>query len=341
MTKLIDIKEYAQTLFVFDNILILTHAHPDGDTAGTGIALACALTNLEKNAIVLCADELPQNIKFLENYTQPQKCFFGRELPESFVPEHVLTVDVASNSLLGDSLAPYSEKIELALDHHEINTLECENLFVEPASSSAGETMFYAIRELEKVSGKKLIDKNCACALYTALASDSGNFKFSSVSGRTMIAAGELIDLGAENAEISRRLFDIKTPETLRAEAICIENMRFFADGFIAFSHTNLEILARENLKESDFDSCVQVLRTVKDAEVAVFAKQKPSDNGNEKYRISMRSNQYFDVAEICAAFGGGGHKKAAGCTVFGTLDEVAEKIVSEVSRVMAEKTKK
>lgn len=335
MTKLIDIREYARALFSFDNILILTHSHPDGDTAGTAIALDAALANLGKKSVVLCADELPQNIKFLENYADMNKCFFGTEPDQTFVPEHTVSVDVASNSLLGDKLLPYSEKIELALDHHEINSLVCENLFVEPSSSSAGETLFYAIRELENISGKKLIDKNCACALYTAIASDSGNFKFSSVSGRTMTAAGELIELGAENAEISRRLFDIKSLETLRAEAICIGNMRFFADGFIAFSHTDLEIFDRENLRESDFDSCVQVLRTVKGSEVAVFAKQKPSDDGKEKYRISMRSNEYFDVAAICAAFGGGGHKKAAGCTVFGTLDEVAEKIVAEICRAM------
>lgn len=332
MTKLIDIKEYAKTLLALDKILILTHAHPDGDTAGTAIGLLCALTNLGKDAAVACADVLPQNIAFLLDYADENKCFFGKSFSETFVPEHIVSVDVASNSLLGDEMSAYSEKIELALDHHEINSLSCEKLFVEPDSSSAGETMYYTLRELEELSGKKLIDKNCACALYTALASDSGNFKFSSVSGRTMASGGALIDLGADNAEISRRLFDIKSLETLRAEAICIENTRFFADGFIAFSHTNLEILARENLVESDFDSCVQVLRTVKGAEIAIFAKQKPTDDGKEKYRISMRSNKYFDVAEICAAFGGGGHKKAAGCTIYGTLDEVAEKIVGAIS---------
>ena len=195
MTKLIDIKEYAKTLLNFDNILILTHAHPDGDTAGTGVALLCALTNLGKNAAIFCTDELSRNIEFIESYADKSKCFFGKDFTGTFVPEHIVSVDVASNSLLGDKAAEFSDRIELALDHHEINTLKCEKLFVEPHSSSAGETMYYALCELEELSGKKIIDKGCACALYTAIASDSGNFKFSSVCDRTMYAAGKLIEL--------------------------------------------------------------------------------------------------------------------------------------------------
>ena len=243
-------------------------------------------------------------------------------------------MDIASPFLVGSSLSQYVPKICLALDHHDINTLEVPWLFAEPESSSAGETLYYALRELENITGKKLIDEKTACALYCAIASDSGNFKYTNTKERTMHAAGELMGLGADNGEISRRLFDIRSLEAFRAEALCTRNVKFFCGGKLAFSHVNNAMRQEEGLLESDFETCVQLLRMIRGVEVAIFAKEKTGDDGVEKYRISMRSNTFADVAEMCAVFGGGGHKKAAGCTIEGTLEEVMEKTVAEFEKV-------
>lgn len=331
----IDIKQYAQCILPLENILIICHAHPDGDTVGTGMALLRALTNLGKNVIIACSDELPHHIEFMKEFADPERCFFGKTLPEGFAADFVLSVDVASGALIGKELSEYADRIYLALDHHDVNTLECDKLFVEPHASSAGETMYYALRELENASGKKLIDKTCASALYAAISSDSGNFKFTSTTSRTMRAAGELIDEGADNGEIARQLFDIKSLATFRAEALCTANVRFFCDGKVAFSHTTYAQNQEHGLEESDFDTCVQLLRMIEGVEVAVFAKEKTDSEGNEKYRLSLRSNTYADVAEICASFGGGGHKKAAGCTVSGNLSEVCGKITASLEKTI------
>lgn len=333
MTKRISVTEYASTILSYDKIMILTHSHPDGDTAGTGIALLGALRNLGKDAVVVCTDTLSYNTEFIKDYAESGRCFFGDFTPDHFCPEHVVSVDIASISLVGKAFEEYSSKLELALDHHAVNTLSCPYLFVEEDASSAGETMYYAIREMEGLSGKKLIDKNVACALYAAIASDSGNFKFSSTSKRTLFAAGELIELGAENAEISRRLFDIKTLGSYKAEALCTENVSFYANGKIAFSYMTREMATEKNIDESEFDTCVQLLRTIIGVEVAVFAKEKTGDDGVTKFRLSLRSNEYVDVSEIAAVFDGGGHVRAAGCTVFGELSEVMEKITSEIAK--------
>ncbi len=327
MTKRTDRVGFASEILSHDNILILTHSHPDADTAGTGIALYNALSAAGKNAAVACTDELPVHIAFLEDYACGENCFFGKST-ESFSPSYIVSVDVASSSLIGSALSDYAKNISLALDHHDINTLSCGLLFDEEFSSSAGETLYFVILEMEKLLSKKLIGKDTACALFAAISSDSGNFKFSNTKGRTMSAAGELIELGADNAEISRRLFDIKSLGTFKAEALCTKNVRFFENGRIAFSYVSRPELAENGIDETELDTCVQLLRMIEGVEIAIFAKEKTGEDGKKKYRLSMRSNEFADVANICAGFDGGGHKKAAGCTVFGSLPEVIEKTV-------------
>ena len=332
MTKRITAADFAAEILAHDDILILIHSHPDGDTAGTGVALLNALSACGKNAAVACTDELADHLSFISDYADSKNCFFGASFEDAFTPSYIVSVDIASTFLVGKSLSEYADNISLALDHHDTNTLECPKLFVEETSSSAGETLYFVILEMEKLSGKKLIDKNTACAIYSAIASDSGNFKFSNVSGRTMMTAGKLIDAGAENAEISRRLFDIRSFGTYIAEALCTKNTQFFCDGKIAFSHITYAEMEEKGIIGDELDTCVQLLRTIKGVETAVFAKEKTGEDGQIKFRLSMRSNEYVDVAAICAAFDGGGHKKAAGCTVFGEIADVTEKIVKVIS---------
>ncbi len=334
MSNRITATEYAKKLARLDNVLILIHSHPDGDTLGTGCALLNVLCELGKKAVLACTDEIPHHIEFVTRYTDITKCRFGNVLEDEFSPDAVVSCDIASNQLIGSTLKKYGERIVLALDHHEINTLLCDDLFVEPNSSSAGETMYFAIKELEKVTGKKLITRNTACALYSAICSDSGCFKFSSVGARTMLAAGELISLGAENAEIARRLFDIRSLDSFRAESICVNNTKLFCDGKIAFSSIDLGTYEKYSLCEEDFDTCVQILRMIEGAEVGIFMKEKrPDAEGNRVFRFSFRSNDYVDVSELCATFGGGGHKKAAGCTIVGDFDEVVSKVITETEK--------
>ncbi len=328
MTERTDRVGFAREILLHDDILILTHSHPDADTAGTGIALYNALSAAGKNAAVACTDELPKHIAFLEEYACGKNCFFGKSFEGILTPTYIVSVDVASRMLIGAALSEYADNISLALDHHDINTLPCGLLFDEEFSSSAGETLYFVILEMEKLLSKKLIDKNTACALFSAISSDSGNFKFSNTRGRTMSAAGDLIELGADNAGISRKLFDIKSLGTFKAEALCTKNVRFFENGKIAFSYISRPELAENGINETELDTCVQLLRMIEGVEIAIFAKEKTGDDGKEKYRLSMRSNEFADVANICAGFDGGGHKKAAGCTVFGSLSEVIEKTV-------------
>ena len=115
--------------------------------------------------------------------------------------------------------------------------------------------------------------------------------------------------------------------------ALCTENISFYENGKIAFSYMNNSMAEQRGIDKTEFDTCVQLLRMIKGVEVGVFAKEKTGDDGVSKYRLSLRSNEYVDVAEIAAGFNGGGHVRAAGCTVEGELSEVIEKITEKIAK--------
>ncbi len=327
--KYIDAHTYAQRLCEHDDILIVIHSHPDGDAVGSGIALLNILAALGKKAYLACTDSLPSHLDFMSQYAIGKTFFGDCEKLSAYNIAHCYTTDIASPSLVGEQLASYMDNITLSLDHHEINTLLCSELFIESRSSSAGESLYAAIKELEAITGKRLVDKKTACALYASISSDSGNFKYSNTGSRTHIYAGELISLGAENEYICRRLFDTKSYDMLVAESICTQNAEFLLDGRMAFSYITEEEMEKHCLCDASTDTCVQNLRMIEGVEIGVFARPR----GKDTYKLSMRSNDYADVSALCASFGGGGHKKAAGATLCGSLCEIKEKVTQEAKK--------
>lgn len=332
MPDLITAREFAEKILRFDDVYILTHAHPDGDTVGTGIALYNLLTALGKRAAVLCGDSLTHHLEFMRAYAEQDGLYFGNTADVPFAARHIVSVDVAAAGLLSGSLCELADKIELALDHHEINTLPCQELFDEPHSSSAGETFFGVLREAESITGKNLLSEKTASALYCAVSSDSGGFQYQSTGARTFRIAAALTEHGVKVDEISRRLFDHQPFTVFCAEALCTEHARFYHDGKIAVSYMTVADCKQRHIPDTDFDTCVQLLRRIEGVEVSAFLKEKEaSDTGACRYRVSMRSNEKVNVAEVCAAFGGGGHARAAGCTVVGTVDSVTESLCRRI----------
>lgn len=322
--KNLDAREYARRLTEVSDALIIIHSHPDGDAVGSGIALLNILCALGKKACLACCDEISSHLDFLLKYANGE-VFFGNvgELYDRELSQ-ILTIDIASPSLVGEALSEYMQRIDLSLDHHEINTLSCEELFIESFSSSAGESLFFVAKELEAITGKRIIDKNTACALYASVSSDSGNFKYSNTGSRTHRCAGELIDLGADNEYISRMLFDTKPYSMLVAESICTKNAEMLLDGKVAFSYITEADFVSSGIDEASTDTCPQILRMIPGVEIGAFARAK----GEGVYKLSMRSNEYADVAAFCATLGGGGHKKAAGATFYGTIDEIRDMLL-------------
>ena len=165
MSKLITVAQAAKELKKADNILILTHAYPDGDTLGSGYALCRALHKMGKSARVECSDIIPDKYRFMFEDMGPA---------EDFEPEYLCAVDVADSLLLGDKLKTYAESVDLCIDHHGSNTRYAKKLVLIPEYSAAA----MIIAEIINALGVK-IDSGIAACIYTGIATDTGCFKYS------------------------------------------------------------------------------------------------------------------------------------------------------------------
>lgn len=306
------------------NTLILFHRHPDGDAVGSGFALKLLLEEMGCRVFCSCDDPLPERLAFLA--ADKQESIVAGDIPADFTPEQIITVDSASPAQVGDQYARYEGRIDLMIDHHARGTMYADG-YIDGSASSAGELIYRLSRELLSTGRISAVPAEVDRLLYAAISSDTGCFRYSNASPETHTAAGELLKADFDSAEINRNLFEVKSHKLLQAEKVGFDRLRLFADGKIGIVDMPFEIKVAHGFTDEHFDTLVEVARGLQGVQVAAAIRQ-PTAEGF--YRVSMRSSCSVDVAAICARFGGGGHIKAAGCTV--TCDGGME----EVIRLMA-----
>ena len=242
----INVEKCAQILREKDNILILTHAHPDGDTLGCGFALCRALLELGKKARVICADEIQKKYAYLMQ---------DLDMP-SFDEDYVVAVDVATENLLGSLQDVYGGKIDMCIDHHGSNTDYAKYLLLNADAAAACEIIFKVIKALGVD-----IDKNIANCLYTGLTTDTGCFRYSSATSNTYRAAAELIDLGADNGKINRIMFETKTKTYAALERMAIEGMQFFCNERICVITVTQDMYKKTGSNEQETEAIAPLTR--------------------------------------------------------------------------------
>ena len=307
----VTIEQAADFLLRNDFYHIICHANPDGDTFGSGFALCGALQSLGKKARVMCADEVPENFTALV-----EGIIF-----EEFEPETIVSVDIADKALMGKLESVYGDKVDLAIDHHMSHVPFCDKRLVEPDSAAACEVVYLVI----KAMGVKITD-GIAKSVYTGIATDTGCFKFANTTPRTHILAAELMAYDIDFAHLNHIYFDMKSRERLEVEQKLVSEMEFFCDGKIAVA-----VLTEQMTKSIDSEAVngISALpRSVRGVEIGIVLKER-----NGEWKASLRSVDSADVQSICKKFGGGGHLRAAGCTLSGELSEVKKKIVDEAIR--------
>ena len=325
------VKEAAKLLASKQNILILIHSNPDGDCVGSGLALAEILDSLGKNIKVVCPHTLPERLAFVSENISEEIMKFGTLPEEDFTPDLTVSTDVASPELLGRIREQYEEKINLCIDHHMINTVTADYIWRDAAAAACGEMILDLCDELSNITNKQLLTKSVADKLYTAISSDSGSFKYGNTTAKTLLCASRLKSVGANSEVISRLLFETKTLAQFKLTGLCIPRTEFLCDGKLAFCLLLDEELAPCGATKEDCDGITQIFREVKGVELSIFAKQHTdSVTGENCIKMSLRSNNYANCAKICETFGGGGHVKAAGCTIRGTDNETARKMITE-----------
>ncbi len=316
-----DIKLICDRLLSADSIRIIGHKNPDGDAIGSTVGLAVLLEAAGKSVQVVYPDEPAERLKFIlcgREYKTPDSM-------EGFEPDLTVTLDSASASRLG-SLESESAKVDLSIDHHDVCTPFAKQTFTDGKASATSELVYFIALELTSRGIIAAIDKKIAYPLYAGIASDTGNFKYSNTTPDTLRISAELLDTGIDNAEISRLLFDTCSFGKLRAESIAVRELELFANGLAALVAIDEDVFKETGLTRDDFDDSVNIARKVAGVEVGIYVRPSLGEPG--KYKVSLRANGDVNVAEIAALHSGGGHVRAAGCTVFADSMDSAKKII-------------
>ena len=306
--------------------LIIFHRNPDADAVGSAFALQRVLEQLGSSSRCICCNEVPENLQFLMNGVQESVLSEG--VLSDFEPARIITVDTASLSQMGELADLYGERVDLMIDHHESDAPYGAQFYIREGAAATGEIIFDLIKKLA-TEERITIDEEMCVDLYAAISGDTGCFRYSNVTPKTHLRAAELVASGINCADINRRLFENKSLERLRAQSAAISNMELFANGKIAVVTFPYALKVALGLDDDDLGALVDIPRSLSGVEVALCIRQ-PLPEG--KFRISARSNGEYDVSALCRKFDGGGHAKAAGCTLVATdIGEAMHRIVSAI----------
>jgi len=299
-------------------ILLLSHMNPDGDTLGSMCAMyEMIYCRFKKKADMNIVSNLPYNYKFLPNINLAERYF-----DKSLVYDVVITLDVAAIDRVLDSQILFDKaKYKVNIDHHKTNPKFGDYQIIEPEASSCGEVLFNYFK-----ANDWEINENAAICLYTAIMTDTGNFRFENTSSNTLRAAADLVDKGANPNYIYKKCYETKTKNFVLFQNYCVNKAEFLDDNKIVYTTVYKKDLEKFSAGDDYTDGIAETLRAIDTTEIAFVAKEVES----KLTKISMRSKKN-DVARICSKFGGGGHTFAAGCTIKANMKDSIDKILREI----------
>lgn len=316
------LNQIANAITASDNIAILPHMAADGDALGSTFALAMALSIMGKNVSVLLEEEIPYVYSFLA----------GNKLSEVYTKmtrhyDAVVAIDCGDIGRLGYRKEVFdSAEMTANIDHHPTNTGFARYNYLDTDASASGEIIY----KLIEILGQK-IEKDIATCLYVAIATDTGCFRYSNTTPLTHIIAAELIKSGVDVADVSQKVFDSASYEKVRLIGEAIHSLELHENGKIAVMAVSYDLVKKTGAKDEDCDGIINTARNIRGVEVAAMLRQW--DNGEIK--VNLRSNSLMDVSAIASNYSGGGHKKAAGYTTNGTLEEAKNKLLSDIREVL------
>ena len=318
MTQSMHVEQAAARLLEAGQVLILCHKNPDGDTIGCGAALCHVLNGMGRQAAVLCADPIPPRLSF----TRP-RLFRGE-----FVPDLVVAVDVAGVALLGDAglMPAYSRHVDLCIDHHAGNGGYADCTLLDASAAAAAELLW----EVLQAMGAEITPLVADC-LYTGLATDTGCFRFANTTARTHRVAAGLIEAGARVEELNTILFATRSRGQMEAERIARSHLTYELEGRCAVIWLDREETAASGADPADLDELTALPIGIEGVQVGLTFRQLPGGS----WRVSIRTAKGVDACAIARRLGGGGHLRAAGCELLGTLDNARQAVLAEARAVL------
>lgn len=318
--KEVSVKEAAKRLLDAESAVIIIHRSPDGDCIGSGYALAMALRSLGKKAKVICNDEIPSRYHFM----LPKE-----ETLEYFEPDIIIASDVADEKLFGDNIfEQYAGKVDLCIDHHISNSGYAKELCLDGKAAAACQVVYEILNEMNIP-----ITKEIAVCLYTGIATDTGCFMYSNTGSRTLRIVSEIMEQHPDinYSNINRAMFVVKSMGRMQLDKIMTEQLESYLDGKCMVVCITKELMEKYSIDDSELEGVSGFPLQVEGTEVSIVLKERETG----VFRVSMRSADWVNVSAICQNFGGGGHVKAAGCSIEGTADRAKKLLVEAVRKGM------
>lgn len=310
------------------SVAIVPHVSADGDSIGSSTGLGLLIEKMGKKALIYLEEEVSYTLAFV-----PGK-HLVRIYDGSF-EEHdlVIALDCGDLERLGKRVDIFKKgPVTVNIDHHPTNTMFADLNYVHTQSAAVSEIIY----RMAEMLGMQL-DEAISTCLYTALTTDTGGFRYSNTTCVTHQIAGDLIDHGADNAYVSQQVFENMTLEKVRLMGRAIDSLEILEDGRIALMVITDSMLKECGALEQDCEGMVNMGRNIRGVEVAVVLREKEQ----ELVKVNLRSKEYVDVSGIAAKFNGGGHKRAAGCTVTGSVDRIREELLNEIREALGERNER
>ena len=301
--------------------LIIYHVRSDADAVGSAFALRELLMHMGIPALCACSDEVPQRLRFISDDSQ------GSVLLDSDVDidhERVISVDSASPSQLGEIFNVLKKDVDIMIDHHAQGTVYADN-YIDSEAAATAEIIYEIAKELERRKAIEYLPMGVYSSIYAGISSDTGGFRFANTTPRTHRIAADLLEAGVDAAEINHLLFSSKSTKQLKAEGEAARRVNLYCSKTVAITSIPYTSKFSLGIEDEDMETVIDIPRSIAGVVVAAAIRQPSSDN---VFRVSMRSVGDIDVSKICAIFGGGGHKRAAGCTIEANGIDDAERVI-------------
>ena len=315
------IDKIKEEIYKAKNIIILTHEMPDGDAVGSSLAMYNGLKDIGKDVDVVI-ERNSRIYSFLKSADKIKTKGTGKNY------------DLAIALDCGDvkRLNGYSEYFENAkttiqIDHHAINTMFADYNYVNPTAPACAQILITLLQDI----GIEITKEIGECLL-TGIITDTGGFKYQGVSPETFEFAAELLNKGVNVSNVYKRVLQTISKSKFELRKLAMERLEFLEDGKITFTYITCEDEEKINAEFDAHEGIVEIGRDVEGVEISIFLRENKEKEG---YRISLRSNDYVNVADICFVFSGGGHARAAGGNINLPLEQAKQKIVEECKKYL------
>ncbi len=319
-------KQFLNTLRKHKRFLVVSHLNPEGDAIASTLAMGMALEKMGKKVEMFNGDLVPENFRFL-----PGADRIRRRLPVGLDVEVAVLVDCGELERAGDkviNLIREQNALIVNIDHHVTNDQFGDFNCVNSEACAAGEIIYTIIERL----GVTFTPEIAQC-LYTAILTDTGSFRYSSVTPKAFRIAAKMVELGAQPWEISSMVYENFPPQRLYLIQQALATLEVSRDRKLASITITRNIIKKVRASKSHTDGLINYPRSIAGVEVSMVFRE----TGRNRYKVSFRSKGALDVARIAVRFGGGGHKRAAGCSLDGSLTEVKKKIYREIRQGLRE----